>query len=163
MNQDIKIKSNNYKFKYRVSGILIKNNKLLTVQMNNNGFYCLPGGHVEIMEKSSDAIIREYYEETKMQVNIEKLLYITENFFDGNLGKCHELGMYYLLSCKDIKQEDYTRIEHDKDGDIKLEFKWLDINHLDDFKPEFIKTEILNIDKDRQINHFIIENRDKKS
>lgn len=161
MNQDIKIKNGDYNFKYRVSGVLINNNKVLTVQMNNNGFYCLPGGHVELMEKSSDAIIREFYEETGIHTKIEKLLYITENFFDGKLGKCHELGMYYLLSCENIKQEDYTRIEHDKNGDMKLDFKWLEINCLDNFKPEFIKSEILNIDEN--IKHFIIQNGEKKS
>lgn len=161
MNQDIRIKCNDYNFKYRVSGILIKNHKVLTVQMNDNGFYCLPGGHVELMETSSDAIIREFYEETGIRTNVEKLIYITENFFEGKLGKCHELGMYYLLSCNDIKQEDYTIIEHDKNGDMKLEFKWLDINHLDKFKPEFIKQEILGIENN--IKHFIIQNGNIKS
>ncbi len=161
MNKDIRIKCEEGSFKYRVSGILISNNKVLTVQMNDNGFYCLPGGHVELMEKSSDAIIREFYEETGIQAKVEKLLYVTENFFEGNLGKCHELGMYYLLSCKNINTKDYTTIEHDKNGDMKLEFKWLDINNLNNFKPEFIKSEIANINE--EIKHFIIQQNIKKS
>lgn len=156
MNQDVKIKCEEYNFKYRVSGILIKDNKVLTVQINDNGFYCLPGGHVEIMEPSNNAIIREYYEETGLQTKVKKLLYIVENFFEGKLGNTHEIGMYYLLDCDDIRFEDCTLIEHDKDGDMKLEFKWLDIDDLSNFKPEFLKSEIINISG--EVKHFIIVN-----
>ncbi len=163
MSQDIKIKTDEYSFKYRVSGVLIKDNKVLTVQINDNGFYCLPGGHVELMETSKDAIIREFYEETRINVKVERLLYVTENFFNGKLGNFHEIGMYYLLSNDNVKIEDYTLIEHDKNGNIKLEFKWIDICNLDIFKPNFIKKEILNIDKDKSIKHFVIKNDNKES
>ncbi len=163
MSQDIKIKTDDYSFKYRVSGLLIKDNKVLTVQINDNGFYCLPGGHVELMETSKDAIVREFYEETRINVKVERLVYVTENFFNGKLGKFHEIGMYYLLSNDNIKIEDYTLIEHDKNDSTKLEFKWIDICNLENFKPEFIKNEILNINKDKNIKHFVIRNDNEKS
>ena len=47
---DIKIDSNEGKFKFRVCGILKHQNKYLIVKINNNKFYCLPGGHVELDE-----------------------------------------------------------------------------------------------------------------
>ncbi len=162
MNQDIKIKTNGLGFKYRVSGILIKDNKVLTVQIDDNGFYCLPGGHVEIMESSKEAIHREFKEETKIDVNVEKPLYMAENFFDGKLGKYHELGVYYLLSSKEnLDIKDYTLIEQDKNGDVKLEFKWMDINNLENFKPDFLKEELKKIDfkqirDDNKVKHIII-------
>ncbi len=162
MNQDIKIKINGLGFKYRVSGILIKDNKLLTVQIDDNGFYCLPGGHVEIMESSEEAVLREFKEETKIDVSVKKLLYMTENFFEGKLGKYHELGMYYLLSNKEnLDIKDYTLVEKDKSGDVKLEFKWMDINNLENFKPDFLKYELKNIDfkqinDDNNVRHIII-------
>lgn len=155
MSQDIKIWTDDCKFKFRVSGILIKENKILTVRINNNNFFCLPGGHVELMENTKDAIIREFKEETKLDVKVEKLLYITENFFNGNLGKIHELGFYYLLnSVKDINLNDFNLIEKDKEGDMKLEFRWININELDNFKPEFIKSELKK--ENKNCKHIVI-------
>ena len=72
MKKDISIENEEYRFKYRVSGILIKDNKLLVVKINNNKFYCLPGGHVELMENTKDAVIREFKEETGIDTSIEK-------------------------------------------------------------------------------------------
>jgi ADP-ribose pyrophosphatase YjhB (NUDIX family) len=157
MNQDIKISNGDNKFKFRVSGILIVDNKLLTVKIENNDFYCLPGGHVELMENTKDAIIREFYEETRIKVDIDRLVYVTENFFNGNLGNCHEIGFYYLLKPKNkIMTKDFNLIEKDKEGNVRLDFKWISIDNLENFKPEFIKEEIKNDSKD--IKHFIIFN-----
>ncbi len=156
MKEDIKFSFGNSKFKYRVSGILIVDNKILTVQINNNGFYCLPGGHVEIMENTEEAIKREFYEETGIDINVEKLLYVTENFFDGSLGHFHELGFYYLLKTKDrIIPKDYIVIEDDKNEKVKLDFKWFNIDSLDNFKPDFLKKDILKNTK-KELKHFII-------
>lgn len=156
MKQDIEIKNENCKFKYRVSGILIKNNKLLVVRINNNTFYCLPGGHVELMENTKDAMLREYKEETGIDTYIERLLYITENFFI-NTKECHELGFIYLLNTEeDIKTEDFTIVENDNGELVNLEFKWLDINNLENVKPEFLKNK-LNLDN-KNLEHLIIKN-----
>lgn len=48
MRESIKMKTNDYNFKFRVSGLNIKNNKLLLVEMDDSGFLCLPGGYVEL-------------------------------------------------------------------------------------------------------------------
>ena len=47
---DIKIedKESGIKFKFRVNGILLNNDKILAVEMNKMGFMCCPGGHVMI-------------------------------------------------------------------------------------------------------------------
>lgn len=156
MKQDISIENEKYRFKYRVSGILIKNNKLLVVRINNNKFYCLPGGHVELMENTKDAIIREYKEETGIDTTIEKLLYVTENFFESSK-QCHEVGFYYLLNTKDdIKTENFELIENDNGEKVNLEFKWLDIKKLENVKPEFLKNR-LDVKK-LNLEHLTIKN-----
>lgn len=38
MRESIKIKTEDYNFKFRVSGLIIKNNKILLVDMDNSGF-----------------------------------------------------------------------------------------------------------------------------
>lgn len=156
MNRDIKIDDSYGSFKDRVNGILIYNNKILLVKMHSNSFYCLPGGHVKLGESSEEAIIREMKEETGYNVNVNKLVAITENFFTRKDGKkIHELGFYYLA---DIYNQEIKEINSKKEEDnITLEFKWLDINKLGDieFKPIEITEKIIN--KDLSFSHIIIK------
>ena len=60
--EDIELKTDTQKFKYRVNGIIIHNGKILTLKMKNNIFYCLLSGHVELCENTKSAIIREILE-----------------------------------------------------------------------------------------------------
>ena len=78
----------------------------------------MPGGHVNLGEDSKKAIIREMKEETGYDVEINKLIFLVENFFMRNSGeKIHEISLYYLLDTKEpIKNSfnDYTVREIDK-------------------------------------------------
>ena len=47
-DNDIKIDNGTGNFKFRVNGILMHDNEVLVVKMQNNPFYCLPGGHVQV-------------------------------------------------------------------------------------------------------------------
>ena len=146
---DIKLIIDDYKFKVRVSGILIVNNKLLTTKYGVDK-YCLPGGYVEIGETSSEAIKRELEEELQVEINVDKFLGIAENFFvNFKKEKTHGLEFYYLSSFKnktDINFNDYELIENDKNGIVKHSFKWLDIKNIDNFNlvPPSIKNAIKN-------------------
>lgn len=159
--EDISIVTENKKFKFRVSGLLINNGKLLVVKIDENSFYCLPGGHVELLEDTREAIIREFKEETGISVLVTKLLYVTENFFKSNNSNCHEIGFYYLLNTdKTIDTKDFNIIEQDKERTTKLAFKWLDINNLENVKPEFLKKKLQNIDN--TFKHLVIKNDEIK-
>lgn len=155
---NIKIDKENLKFKFRVAGIVIVDNKLLTVQIMDNGFYCLPGGHVNVGETSLETIKREMYEEADMQVEVKKLLTIIENFFTRKNGDViHELNFIYLLEPKDITNivvKDYIKNEEDEECEKKLEFKWIPIDEINDYnvKPVIIK-EII----DCNFKHYVIK------
>ena len=134
--KDIEFKSSTQKFKYRVNGVIINNNKLLTLKMKNNISYCLPGGHVELGEDSKSAILREMLEEIGTPVSIVKELAIVENFYlDKNNFQTHEISFYYVVNPDN--------------------FEWLDISMLEDydFRPEFLKEKL--IDKNYNFEHII--------
>lgn len=140
---DIKIDSAEGKFKFRVCGILEHNNKYLAVNMNDNGFYCLPGGHVELGEDTDTAVLREMQEELGYQVKIKRMVAFSQNFFEGKGKKFHEIGVYYIVNAVDEKQvntNDYIREELDKGKVQHLEFKWFTKQELKqiDFRPKFI-------------------------
>ena len=143
MEQDIKIETKDFNFKFRVAGVIIKENKLLVVDMNDSGFYCLPGGYVELGEKTEEAIQRELREETGKEVKVKKYLGVIENYFINKYGKkIHEISFYYLLDFVDsnIPTEDFMRKEEDKGYHIKLNFYWIDLDSINQYpiKPEIL-------------------------
>lgn len=153
---DVKIKCEEGKFKMRVAGLIIKEGKLLSVDICNNGFYCLPGGHVHLGESSLEAIEREMGEEVNLTCKKATLLSIIENFFSGEGTKFHEVCYYYLYEPnEEVGVKDYSRIENDE-GELKnLDFKWIELEKLKEsnFRP-FILAEKLS-KKDFNFEHII--------
>lgn len=131
---DVKIDSEEGKFKFRVCGILKVKGKYLAVKIQDNDFYCLPGGHVELGEDTDSAVLREMKEELGYEVNIVRLASIIQNFFKSKSGKMfHELGYYYVVEPKnlsDVNENDYVIVEEDKGKLVRLEFKWFTIDEL---------------------------------
>lgn len=141
---DVKIKSDEGNFKFRVCGILKHNNKYLTVKINDNDFFCLPGGHVELGEDTDSAVLREMNEELGYPIKIDRLVAINQNFFKNNNGAIfHEIGYYYVVEAicaKNVNYNDYNREELDKGKIQHLQFKWFSEDELKtiDFRPAFI-------------------------
>lgn len=145
---DVKIDSAEGKFKFRVCGIVRVNNKYLTVKIQNNDFYCLPGGHVELGEDTDTAVLREMKEELGYEVKIVRLVSIIQNFFKAKDGRqFHELGYYYIVEPTNIDEvnlEDYVRMENDKGEMKRLEFRWFTLDELKEtrFLPEILKEKL---------------------
>ena len=69
-----------YDFNIRVTGILIEDNKILLVKqkVSNKRNWSLPGGKLEHGETIEQGIIREMKEETGLDVEIIRLLYLCD-------------------------------------------------------------------------------------
>lgn len=158
MREHINIKNEHYTFKFRVSGVIIRNGKVLLVEMDNAGFFCLPGGHVELGETTEEAMIREMKEETTKDTYIKEYLGNIENFFVNKHNvSIHEIASYYLMDFKDDEIKDLSRIENDEGTLVNLNFKWFDLKELKNvnIKPAYLR-DILN--KDNLVfNHLIIK------
>lgn len=157
---DVKIKSEEGVFKYRVNGLVLHNDKVLTVDIADNGFFCLPGGHVHLGEDSFEAVRREVKEETGIEADKVSLFAIIENFFPGkNNCKMHEVGVYYLVEAKDLKgrDKDFELIENDEGKLVKLNFKWISLDEIEEanFRPDKLKTKLKK--RDFSFEHFIVK------
>lgn len=63
-----------------VSAVIIdQNRRLLLQRRDDNNYWSLPGGRVEICESVEKAIIREVFEETGFRVVVKKLIGIYSN------------------------------------------------------------------------------------
>ena len=51
-----------------------KTGKILLQQRADNGFWGLPGGNVELGESVEQTVVREVYEETGLEVRVERLI-----------------------------------------------------------------------------------------
>lgn len=145
---DIKIKTENSEFKYRVAGVIVRNDKVLIQKIDDNPRLCLPGGHVEIGESSKEAVSRELSEELLAPVEVGEAFVIHENFFNAMNKQYHEICMYYKAKCNECPEHDWQIVEMDKGVPKKLQYKWVTPEQLKDmdFRPELIKNKIINND-----------------
>ncbi len=145
-------------FKYRVSAVVINGEHVLIHRAEIDDFWSLPGGHVMMMEDSMAALKREMKEEICVNVQVKRLLWVVENFFDHDSNRFHELCLYYLVEIPDsfgvMDAEVSFHGAEDTYGylgkEIKLIFKWFTEDELDDIVlyPEFLSKGLKNLPED---------------
>ncbi|HEX9566277.1 MAG TPA: NUDIX domain-containing protein [Thermoplasmata archaeon] len=87
-------------FLIRACGILIHDLSVLTQEADDargGKSYALPGGHLEFGESLSECTSREIYEESGLNVEAKKLVYVHENFYNLKGVTTHEIGFYFLV------------------------------------------------------------------
>lgn len=110
-----------------VLGLAIKENKLLVSEgfdkIKNQTFYRCLGGGIEFLEKSTDALKREFKEEINVEIVVKEFLGISENIFTYQGKDAHEHVFYYNI---DISDKDYKNeyIVADDNGKAV----WININ-----------------------------------
>lgn len=107
-----------YDFNIRVTGILIEDNKILLVKqkLSDRRNWSLPGGKLEQGETIEHGIIREMKEETGLDVEIIKLLYLCD------------------VSTSDHTLVHITFLLHRADGKIKLPTNEFESNPISEVK-----------------------------
>lgn len=95
-----KYRKNLKSFQFRISGygILIENGSLLVESYPGMKVFGLPGGGIKIDESVEEGVIREFREETGLNVKIEKLFSVTENYFTWDNDNAHAVLITYLVS-----------------------------------------------------------------
>ncbi len=85
------------RFKYRVAGLCVHDGYVLLTRPDQDEYWILPGGRVELGEDSRTALEREIVEETGRSTRVGNLLWVTENFFDLDGIDYHELACTYAI------------------------------------------------------------------
>src|SRR5207249_3807605 len=81
-------------FLIRSCGILLHGDSVLAQEgrIADGVSYALPGGHVEFGETLAACVSREILEETGLNVEPEKMVYVHENFYTLKRVRTHEVG-----------------------------------------------------------------------
>lgn len=142
-------------FRYRAAAIIIEDNKVLFATNEKEDYYYSVGGGVHIGETVEEAVVREVYEETGIHYEVDRLVFIHENFFngDGSLqGKeCHELAFYFLMKSRgtqELNSNSYTQ-------GVKETLHWIPLNELEKYRayPTFFSEKLKKLQEG--IEHII--------
>lgn len=128
------------RFNFRSVAVIIHSNHILIHRAEEDDFWALPGGRVELFENSDTTIEREMIEELGLECKVVRQLWHVENFFEYNSRKYHELANYFLVSFSKPPTEepeiDFKGIEES----VNLLFRWVPLDSLRSYnlKPEFL-------------------------
>lgn len=148
---DIKFEVDGYKFNVR-SSCIIKNKNHKQVLLTNmraiktHEAFILPGGRLELIENSKEAIVRELKEELGVTLDCN-LVSIEENIVEKD--NFHMLEFVYYA-----EMEDFNLIKNMDNGWDK--FKVVNIDEIDsiDIRPKTVK-EMIKYEKYDNLNHHI--------
>jgi ADP-ribose pyrophosphatase YjhB (NUDIX family) len=116
-------------FNFRIAGIAIDNNHILLHRAAGETFWTCPGGRAEIGETTSQTLIREIKEELNEDIEVVRLLWVVENFFEYAQKDYHEIAFYFLMKLPErspylVKEKSFSSVEEN----TALEFKWFPID-----------------------------------
>jgi ADP-ribose pyrophosphatase YjhB (NUDIX family) len=126
-------------FLCRVAGVAVVDDRVLLHRSVHDDFWALPGGRLEVGETMSEALRREMREEVEVDVEVGRLLWVIENFFDhypldqppdtSLRSAHHELGFYYVMGVPEqlVSTPSFAGGELiGTPAEFPLEFRWFD-------------------------------------
>ena len=139
---DIGMNTTDGDFSLRAAALIINNNQVLAIKHDNYDCFYTIGGGVNLNETSTDAVIREVFEETGYLLSIDRLVFVQERFYNINNARHHEICFFYLMRSTDIRIENETCTDHQEER-----LYWLPINELKHINlvPDFLRTSLTSI------------------
>ena len=149
---DIKYKNDKFQFIYRTSAIIYNSDKsrILLFYGDDREYYMLPGGKVQELEQSKNAIKREIKEELGYD-NLEyNLIGVSEEILEDKRLNVHQITLIYeSLYNGEISDESFKSIETDW-----INFKWIKISELKKYKIHPKNIDIM-LNNEGKIKHII--------
>ena len=129
------------RFNHRVAGVAIADGRVLLHQFDGEDFWALPGGRAELLEPATETLRREMREELDIQVDVIRLLWVVENFFEYDKLRFHELGLYFLMQVPidwHLRTSQMPFLGYE--GHLRLTFQWFPLDDLDQMRvyPSFL-------------------------
>lgn len=159
MNKDMCVICDDGILNIRVGAIIMKDGKILMVGNERANYLYSVGGRIKFGETAEEAVVREVFEETGVNMEIDRLGFIHENYFYGdapsNLGKLiFEISFFFYMKVP----SDFTPIsESFTEDNSKEHLKWVSLDEDIKMYPEFFRTELKNsVD---MVKHFVTDER----
>lgn len=159
MCRDMSVQCDNGLINIRVGAIILKDGKILMVGNHRSDYLYSVGGRVKFGETAEQAVLREVFEETGVDMEIERLGFVHENYFYGdaatNFGKLiYEISFFFYMKVPDnfaLKCNSFT------EDNSKEYLKWVSLNVEQKIYPAFFRTELQN--SKYGVRHFVTDER----
>lgn len=120
------------RFNLRVAGVALEEGRVLLHQFEGEDFWALPGGRGELLEPAEETLRREMREELSLDVDVVRLLWLVENFFEYEGLRFHELGLYFLMQTPPGWRFRASLAPFaGQEGHLRLTFRWFSLDELD--------------------------------
>jgi ADP-ribose pyrophosphatase YjhB (NUDIX family) len=133
-------------FMYRVGAIIVHDRKLLVEQNLKDGYCFVPGGRVEYGESAIEVITRELREELGEDIEVGRMVIMSDNEFEIHGERYHEAAPYFLveLAADSSLLNRYGTFEGAESGTT---FSWLPFDEIESANlfPPFLRERIQKI------------------
>ena len=143
MNKDMCVACDDGILNIRVGAIIMKDGKLLMVGNDRDYLYSV-GGRVKFGETAEDAVVREVFEETGVQMEIDRLGFVHEIYFYGDAPSkrnklVYEISLIFYMKVPDA----FAPVsESFMEGSSKEHLVWVSLDEDIPMYPQFFKTKI---------------------
>lgn len=159
MAQDICLKVDAGYVNVRVGAIIQRDGKLLMVANDTLDYCYTVGGRIQFGESAEEALRREVLEETGYALEIDRLGFVHEDFFWGDMGKMkdkliYEIGFYYYVN---IPEDFAPRCDRGVEEGSEEHLEWVDLGSGKTVYPTFFRTELSK--PCAGVRHFVTDER----
>lgn len=143
----------------RVGAIIERGGRILMVKNLRNDYLYSVGGRIQFGETAEEAVVREVAEETGRRLEIDRLGFIHENYFYGdmpsNLGRLiYEVSFYFYMAVP----ADFEPVRESLTDDGETEYlEWISPDDPRTFYPTFFRTALER--PDGTVKHFVTDER----
>lgn len=155
MGKDLCIPVEDGVINIRVGAIIMKDGKFLMVRNDRFAHLYSVGGRIKFGETAEEAVIREVFEETGVKMEIDRLGFIHENFFMGDVGVkldnlIYEISFFFYMKAPENFEPvcmSFTEVQD------KEYLEWISADDERTYYPEFFRTELAHpVD---YVKHFV--------
>ncbi len=161
MSSDMTVHCDDGLINIRVGAIIMKNGQLLMVGNERSDYLYSVGGRIKFGETAEEAIVREVMEETGVNMEVDRLGFVHENYFYGdaptNFGKLiYEVSFFFYMKIP----EDFEPVsESFTEDESKEHLRWVSADENIKIYPEFFRTEFRV--PENTVKHFVTDERRK--
>lgn len=158
------------RFNFRAVAVILDKDerRVLIHRAIGEDFWALPGGRVELGESSTETLRREMREELGVDIEVDRLLWVSEEFYRHMDIEWHGIAFYFLVrlprDCPIYEQETWSGIEEfvedivvpihlrSESNRLDLIFQWFSTDELSDLElyPPFIREGLRDIPQSPQ-------------
>lgn len=146
-SDDCRFDRGNRRFNYRAAAVIIEDGCVLLAKSDAADYYYSVGGAVQFGETAQEAVKREVFEETGIEYEVDRLVFVHENLFeDKDVFEgiyCNEIAFFFLMKPmgkQKIEKESYCATGREY-------MHWVPLEELKNLRvyPTFFAEELVNL------------------